>query len=148
MQHEFVGVITVFVENVERARRFYTEVVGLEVVEEVSTPGEVVLRSFRGPLIILQFDAEVSRRPVQPFGTELGLVVPDLEVAWARWQNADAVVLTEPHDYPLGRTFSGRSPSGHLLRFYELTATFDLKKTGEFDRVLIALRQAVSEANK
>jgi catechol 2,3-dioxygenase-like lactoylglutathione lyase family enzyme len=96
MQHEFVGVITVFVENVERARKFYTEVVGLEAVEEVSTPGEVVLRSFRGPLIILQFDAEVSRRPVQPFGTELGLVVPDLEVAWARWQNADATVLTEP----------------------------------------------------
>jgi hypothetical protein len=31
---------------------------------------------------------------------------------------------------------------------YALTGTFDVKKTGEFDRVLIALRQAVSEANK
>ena len=148
MQGEFLGVITVFVENVERARKFYTEVVGLEEIEEISTPGEVVLRSFRGPLIILQFDAEVSRLMVQPFGTELGFVAPDLEVAWSRWQNADAVVLIELHDYPLGRTFSGRSPSGHLLRFYELTKAFDPRKTGEFDRVLIALRQAVSEANK
>jgi catechol 2,3-dioxygenase-like lactoylglutathione lyase family enzyme len=148
MQNEVLGVITIFVENVERARKFYTDVVGLEEIEEISTPGEVVLRTFRGPLIILQFDAEVSRSPVQPFGTELGFVVPDLEVAWARWQNEDATALTEPHDYPLGRSFSGKSPSGHLLRFYELTSTFDPRKTGEFNRVLIALRQAVSEATR
>jgi len=100
----------------------------------------VVLRPARGPLIMLQFDVEMFTPGRDPLGTELAVAVNDLKTLWQRWQDFGATVARPPRDIPLGRTFVGKGPEGHQLRFYEIEDGYSLSETEVLDRTMRTLR--------
>lgn len=46
----------------------------------------------------------------------LGLVVDDVDAAYAQWQTDRVEMVCPPNDQPFGRTFLFRTPDGHVLR--------------------------------
>lgn len=140
------GVITLYVRNMPRTLAFFTDVLELEVVEELIRGTFVILKPARGPLITLQYDAEMFGPVAKPQGYEVGIIVPDLDALYARWQAALATVLLPPHDLPLGRTFVGVDPDGHRIRCYELKPDLDFDGDEPVQRALAALRAALGNA--
>lgn len=140
MNHE-VGLLTVFVRNLERARLFYTEVLGLDLVEDLTYGSIAMLRPVRGPLIALEFDVQMFTPGADPVGVEIGIAVQDLDAVWARWQDAGAKVINAPHEFALGRVFVGQGPEGHRLRVYQLNEGFSYVDPEGIERVMDHLRK-------
>ncbi len=116
-----LDIINLFVRDMAGARRFYSETLGLPVIEEISGEGFVALRPASGSSIALQ---DVATLPPgvagQPGGMELGLLVEDVDAVHAEWQAKGVRLLTPPMDLPFGRTFLAADPEGHYLRVYRL----------------------------
>ncbi|GAB4569239.1 MAG: hypothetical protein Kow0077_01430 [Anaerolineae bacterium] len=134
-----VGLLTVFVRNLERAREFYTGVLGLQLVEELTYGSIVMLRPVRGPLIALEFDVAMFTPGADPVGVEIGIAVNNLEAVWQRWQAYGTPVINAPHDFALGRAFVGKGPEGHRLRVYQLREGFSFVDPEGINRVIAHL---------
>lgn len=116
-----LDIVNLFVRDIQREKTFWTETLGLPLVEEMSSAGFVALRPAGGSLVTLQ-DVETlgPGAPKQPGGCELGLEVADVDAVWRDWRAKGVELLTDPLDLPFGRTFLARAPEGHLLRVYRL----------------------------
>ena len=97
-------------DDVPRARRFFTEQLGL------STEGD------QGDTFS-QFTTRegtqwaVMQRPphAAPLGAELYLQVDDADAAYREWQARGVDMVTEPHTEPFGRTFAFKDADGRVL---------------------------------
>lgn len=136
-----IGLITIFVRNLERAIHFYTEVIGLPLVEELTVGPFAVLKPAIGPLIVMEFDAMMFTPGADPIGFELSVFVDDFDGVWARWQAYGALVVARPYQLPLGRSFVGKGPEGHRIRINELTAGLSFARAEGYERTLAALRE-------
>lgn len=136
-----LGLLTIFVRNLDRAREFYTEVLGLSLVEDLTYGSIVMLRPVRGPLIALEFDVQMFTPGADPVGVEIGIAVTDLDAVWSRWEAAGAKVINVPHEFPLGRVFVGQGPEGHRLRVYQLQEGFSYVDPAGIERVMAHLRK-------
>ena len=116
-----LGMVILFGRDLAGARRFYSETLGLPVIEELSGESFVALRPASGSSITLQ-DATTLPPGVagQPGGMELGLAVEDVDAVHAEWQAKGVRLLTPPMDLPFGRTFLAADAEGHYLRVYRL----------------------------
>ncbi|MDP9371394.1 MAG: VOC family protein [Chloroflexota bacterium] len=116
-----LGIVNLFVRDLERAKAFYTQTLGLPVIAELSGPTFVALRLAHGSPIALQSAATVPPGLAgEPGGVEIGLEVEDVDSVWRDWTAKGVRVLEEPHDQPFGRTFRARDPEGYLLNVYRL----------------------------
>ena len=116
-----LDIVNLFVRDFERAKRFYTETLGLPVIEELSGERFVALRPASGSSITLQDAAALPPGvAAEPGGMELGLLVEDVDAVHAEWQAKGVQLLTPPMDLPFGRTFLAADPDGHYLRVYRL----------------------------
>ena len=111
--------------------QFYTETLGLSVVEEQTAETFVTLAAggtwialadVAGPWVarklnLLPAHGETTLVPV---GIELSLEVDDVDAAWREWQAKGIPTLTAPQDFPFGRAFDAQDPEGHLLNIYKL----------------------------
>ncbi len=129
-----VDVITLGVDDLERALAFYRDGLGLEtrgVVasefagDEVTPAGAIVLFELQGGLLLslyprseLAKDANIPPGPAQSGEFSIGQLVATrdgVDAAIARAEQAGATVTDRPHERPWG-VYSGyfRDPDGHL----------------------------------
>lgn len=118
-----LGFVILYIRDMDKAKAFYTETLGLPVVEELSGPAFVALRPSGGSLLALQ-DATAARLPpkneTQPGSVELSFAVDDVDATWHHWKEKGVEIVTDPTDMPFGRYFMARDPEGHYLSAYRL----------------------------
>lgn len=111
----------VYVRDLDKAKAFYTETLGLTVVEALSGPTFVTLRPADGAMIGLQ-DSAASRLPPgredRPGSVELSFAVDDVDGTWKRWKEKGVEFVIDPSDLPFGRYFLAKDPEGHYLSVY------------------------------
>ena len=118
-------------DDVQRARRFYTDVLGGETVLEGAPDGPpaivqfantwIVINSGGGPTedkpgVTLETPADPDR--VSAF---LNLRVVDIHAVHAQWSARGAHFLTEPKDLGVELRCYLRDPDGHLIEVGQLT---------------------------
>jgi predicted enzyme related to lactoylglutathione lyase len=116
-----LGFVVLYVQDVKKVKAFYTDVLGLTVVEEVSSPTFVTLRTTGGSLLALQDKAAALMPPAredQPGSVELSFEVDDVDETWRRWKEQGVTVVTDPVDLSFGRYFLAQDPEGHWLSAY------------------------------
>ena len=124
-------VVTHFIvsDDVERSRRFYTEVLGGRVV--FSGPGGLTYVALANGLIIMnvgggptddkpEVTLETPREPNR-VSSFLNLRVKDIQAVYAEWSARGAQFLTPPkqHEYEI-RCYI-RDPDGHLIEVGQTT---------------------------
>ena len=111
-----LGFVVLYVHDMAKVQAFYTEILGLSVVEAVSGPNFVTLRPTGGSLLALQ-DKAASRLPPgqdeHPGSVELSFEVDDIDGTWQRWKEQGVELVTDPMDLPFGRYFLAKDPEGH-----------------------------------
>jgi catechol 2,3-dioxygenase-like lactoylglutathione lyase family enzyme len=115
-----IGAITLFVEDVAAAKRFYQEVFGLPVVFEDHNSA---VFSF-GPTFINLLKVTAAPELIEPAvpasreaGSRLVLTIPvdDVDAMCAELATRGVELLNGPMDRPWGiRTASFRDPGGHI----------------------------------
>ncbi len=113
--------IILYIRDMEKAKQFYSETLGLSVVEAISGPNFVTLRTEDGANIGLQARSASRLPPMQekdPGDVELSFAVEDVDATWKRWKEQGVEMVTEPMDLPFGRYFMARDPEGHYLSAY------------------------------
>jgi lactoylglutathione lyase len=116
-----LGYVILWVEDLERALRFYTETIGFAQkarhgdyveLETGTTTLALVARSF------VRDGLHLELFPAGRESSEIGIVVPRQEVppAFARAVAAGANSVQPPHEQPWGQIVSYvRDPDGHLV---------------------------------
>jgi predicted enzyme related to lactoylglutathione lyase len=102
--------------DVPRARRFFTEKLGLGTEhDEGDTFSQFTTRD--GTLwAVMQAPEHAS-----PNGVELYLTVEDADEAYRTWQARGVEMVTQPWDAPFGRTFAFRDADGRVMHAYAMT---------------------------
>ena len=105
--------VAVTTDDVPRARRFFTEKLGLGTeMDEGDSFSQFTTRD--GTLW-----AVMGKPPhAAPKSAELYLLVEDADAAYRTWQERGVEMVTEPHDEPFGRTFAFKDPDGRVLHAY------------------------------
>jgi predicted enzyme related to lactoylglutathione lyase len=118
-----LSIVTLYVQDVDRASRFYTQIVGIPRFEPFSSPVFVTLRPEAGSMIALQHVSTVPADRVKaPAGFEINFEVEDVDQIFAQWQAAGVKMLTSPEDKPFGRVFTAQDPDGNTIAVYKLAA--------------------------
>ena len=116
-----LGFVILYVQDIGKAKVFYTDVVGLKVVEALSGPTFVALQSDGGSRLALQ-DKTAARvpqkQPEQSGGVEVSFEVDDVDGTWQRWQDKGVELVTAPVDLPFGRFCMAKDPDGFYLSAY------------------------------
>lgn len=107
--------VTLHTPNYPVTRAYFTDVLGFEVTEE--RPGENAFVQASGAGLAIRSD-QVARPPLGA-GVSLYFIVPNLDEYHAQLVGRGADIAEPPHEMPFGRTFSVKTPDGHLLGFYE-----------------------------
>ena len=120
----------IVVNDVERSRRFYTEVLGGETVLEgeptivALANGWVTINVGGGPTedkptVTLEPPADLDRT-----SAFLNIRVADIETTYAEWSARGAEFLTPPQDRGAEIRCFLRDPDGHLIEVGQTSSTF------------------------
>jgi predicted enzyme related to lactoylglutathione lyase len=114
-----LGIIILYVRDLAAAVAFYTEVVGFQVVPDMSDDHFIALTSDGTAFLGLE-DATYlpPDRTLQPGSFELGIEVLDLETTHQAWAAAGVHALSAIEPMPGGRAFLARDPDGYVLSVY------------------------------
>ena len=102
--------VVVTTDDVPRARRFFTEQLGLSTEDDMGDQfSQFTTRE--GTLWA------VAGRPPHAVanGAELYLTVDDVDAAYATWKARGVEMVTEPTDQPFGRTFAFRDMDDRVM---------------------------------
>src|SRR5438270_5161003 len=96
-------------DDVPRARRFYTEKLGLSTEDDMGdTFSQFTTRE--GTLWAL-----MERQPHSPpLSAELYLEVDDVDATYRQWKDSGVETVTEPSTMPFGRTFAFKDADGRV----------------------------------
>ena len=115
-----LGYVILYVGDLEKARTFYADTLGLTVVDAHSGPNFVTLRSAGGAMIGLQDKAagQFPPKDEHPGAMELSFEADDVDNVWRQWKAAGVEIVAEPMDMPFGRYFMAKDPEGFYLSVY------------------------------
>ncbi len=119
-----LGFVILYVRDIDRVKAFYTDILGLSVVEKVSGPHFITLRSDGGSLLALQDKATAQFPPKseeRPGSVELSFEVDDVDGTWRLWKEQGVELVTDPIDLPFGRYFMAKDPEGCYLSVYRFS---------------------------
>jgi predicted enzyme related to lactoylglutathione lyase len=120
MNHTF-GMLSLYVQDVEKAKAFYTEFLGMQLIPALSGPNFVFLQPAEGtPIAVQDLSALPPGVPAQQGGFELNFEVEDVDKALQEWKARGIEVLTEVSDMGAGRWFRAKDPTGHVVSVYQL----------------------------
>ena len=115
------GMLTLYVRDVEKAKTFYTDFIGMKFVPEFSNETFVFLEPTQGTSIALQDLASLPPGvPAQPGGFELNLEVDDVNAAYQEWKAKGIELVSEVADMGAGLWFRAKDTEGHVLSVYQL----------------------------
>ena len=106
------------VRDLEVSRRFYTELLGLEV-DPKGPPGAVVFRTepipfaVRGPLVDLDAVDRLG------WGVALWMKCDDADGLCRSLRSGGVEIAQEPSDSPFGRTFAFVDPDGYTVTMHD-----------------------------
>jgi predicted enzyme related to lactoylglutathione lyase len=106
--------IALQVHNIEVARAFYTEQLGLEPAPQ-NTPGAVVFRTQPIPLAIREPLIDLDTVDHLGWGVVLWLKCDDVDELHASLAAKGVTIVQQPLDGPFGRTFSFIDPDGYTI---------------------------------
>ena len=117
-----LGLLMLLVKDIARAKAFYTEYLGLEVVQEFSGDDFVLLRSRSGGTNIALQDAtkETYGVPLAHGGIIPGFAVEDADAVYQQWKAKSVELVSEVFDMGAGRSFTARDPEGHYIQVFHL----------------------------
>lgn len=101
--------VMLHVSDVQKARAFYTEKLGLEI--EGEQPDFVQFKQPAGMGATLA----IGKGEEELHGPELWWFVEDAEAFYAKLKGQDVECVSEPHDEPFGRAFAIKDPAGYTL---------------------------------
>ena len=114
--------VILYMRDLEAGKAFYTQVLGMTVVEAASGPTFVSLRAAGGGAMLALQDKMASRLPPgredAAGSVEVSFEVEDVDGTWTAWKDKGVEMVTEPMDLPFGRYFMARDPEGHYLSVY------------------------------
>ena len=115
-----IGAITLFVEDLAEAKRFYREVFGLPVTFEDASSAVFTF----GDMMVNLLDTGAARELIEPAAVagqgvgsrlQLTIEVEDVDAMCAELTSRGVQLLNGPMDRPWGiRTASFRDPGGHI----------------------------------
>src|SRR5437879_6514073 len=108
-----IGVVILYVRDLDRAKKFYTEVVGLPVDEQQSGPQFTMLVPEGSRLALQDIASLPAGQAKEPGGVEIGLNLDHVDAVWQRWKKAGVKMVTEPETRPFGRYFLAKDPDNH-----------------------------------
>ena len=118
------GLVMVLVPDMPRARAFYSELLGYEVVQALSSPtGDFLFLHAKtgGPNLALQdASTQLYGIPMEHGGIMLGFAVEDADAVYRQWQSKSVEVLGEVSDMGAGRMFIAKDPAGNYIQVYHL----------------------------
>ena len=116
-----LGFVILYVNDIDRMKAFYTNVLGLPVVEEFSGPTFVALQPTGGAFLALQ-DKAAKRVPHGQeklnASVEVSFEADDVDEIWTDWKEKGVEMVTDPMDMPFGRYFMAKDPEGYYLSVY------------------------------
>jgi predicted enzyme related to lactoylglutathione lyase len=116
-----LGIVMLYVHDLAKSKTFYTEVVGLPVVPEMSDENFIALAPAQGSLIALENANLLPAGQAKPAGSfEIGFEVEDVDAVYAQWISQGVAIVSGPEDMPFGRTFLAKDPDGHYITVYRL----------------------------
>jgi predicted enzyme related to lactoylglutathione lyase len=101
------------VADIDAARAFYTEKLGLEVDRGQSGPNFVLFQRPKGVGASLALSADGGVQPSS--GTELWWYVDDVDATHHELVGRDVEPASPLVDMPFGRTFSIKDPGGNMV---------------------------------
>ena len=120
MDYSF-GMFSLNVRDVKKAKEFYADFIGMQVIAQLSSDTFVFLQPKSGTPIALQ---DISTMPpelqVPPGGYEINLEVDDLDAAYREWKEKGIEIAQDITDMGAGRYFRARDTEGYYLSVYEL----------------------------
>ncbi|WP_201363522.1 VOC family protein [Dictyobacter formicarum] len=120
MKHGF-GLLGIYVQDIEKAKAFYTDFLGMQVVPENSSSTFVYLNPVKGTPIALQAASTLPEGfPARAGAYELNLEVDDLEAARKAWEAQNVEMLTDIQDMGIGRWFRAKGPEDQLISVYQM----------------------------
>jgi catechol 2,3-dioxygenase-like lactoylglutathione lyase family enzyme len=131
-------VLTHFIvsDDVERSRRFYTDVLGGELVLE----GEPSIVALANSWVIINVGGGPTddkptvtlEAPADPdlVSSFLNIRVADIEAIYAHWSARGAQFLTPPKDHGREIRCYVRDPDGHLIEVGQATGILAAQKSG------------------
>jgi predicted enzyme related to lactoylglutathione lyase len=116
-----LGIVIIYVNDLQKSKTFYTEVIGLPVVAEQSGPTFVALMPSEGPMLALEDVSILPAGQAKPAGSvEIGFAVDDVDAVYHQWKQCGVAMVEDPEDKPFGRSFLAKDPDGHFLTVYRL----------------------------
>ncbi|HLI08630.1 MAG TPA: VOC family protein [Ktedonobacteraceae bacterium] len=110
--------VMVHVNDIEEARNFYTEQLGLEV--EGVAPNFVQFKQPGGNGATFAISHEPGIVPAQGNDIELWWFVDNADAVYAELRARGVEIAQEAKDEPFGRTFAIKDPSGNILYMLQL----------------------------
>ena len=104
-------------DDVPRARRFFSEQLGLGTEEDMGAEFSQFTTREGTPWAVLKAPAEETVP-----GVKLYLGVDDADEAYRTWKARGVEMVTEPWDAPFGRTFAFKDADGRTLHAYQSSA--------------------------
>ena len=104
-------------DDVPRARRFFTEKLGLGTEDDMGDEFSQFTTRAGSLWAVMKTPTEAAGN-----GVELYLTVENVDEAYATWQSRGVEMVTEPWDAPFGRTFAFKDADGRVLHAYALAA--------------------------
>ncbi len=117
-----VGTIGLYVQDIARAKQFYTEILGCKSIPEFSSDTFIFLSpACPGPSLYLQgMSALPKGMSGTPGGVGIGFIVEDIHAVWKEWKTRGVEILTDVNDMGAGLNFYAKDPDGHSLCITQL----------------------------
>lgn len=114
-----LGITILYVRDVEKAKAFYTDFVGLPVDAQQSDANFVIFKTDNGSLFALE-DVAISDgdKSGKPGSVEIGFRMNGVDGIWKGWKAQGIQMVTDPATKPFGRTFTAKDPDGHYVTIY------------------------------
>jgi predicted enzyme related to lactoylglutathione lyase len=115
-----LGLISVYCEDLQRARAFYVETLGLTVAEQFSGPDFTFVVAGTHSIALRPMADAPAGAQAGAGSVELNFVVEDVHATRADLVAKGVDVRTEVGDVGAGFAFLARDPEGHMLAFAQL----------------------------
>jgi lactoylglutathione lyase len=113
-----IATVSIYVDDLDRAARFYTETLGFKVEEK--HPGIVQLSNAGAALVICEGPAR-ERRPY-PAGVVIGLPVDDVSKQLRDLKRRGVeLVHDEPQPFPAGKLAALYDPAGNAVELLQFS---------------------------